>query len=234
MTTFILTGNSSTLSCNFHPPIEVHGNYSLGLINYHTFNTIPNIDANQNTFKIGKHSIVLPTGSYEFKQIKAYILKELEKINKNTTLTNNNPITLEINANHSTLLCELQSNVEIDFTIEKSLRNLLGFKNVIIKPNTFTQSYRPINIFDINIIKITCNLISGSFENGKSTHTIYTFFPKTPSGFRILESACPIIHFPINTTLINKLIIQIVDQHDRLIDFRGENQAVTLHLKKTN
>lgn len=52
--TLSLSGNSSILSANYFPPIELKdGEYVCGLIDLQTFNTIPNIDINNNRFHFG-------------------------------------------------------------------------------------------------------------------------------------------------------------------------------------
>lgn len=52
--TLSLSGNSSILSANYFPPIELNdGEYICGLIDLQTFNTIPNVDINNNRFHFG-------------------------------------------------------------------------------------------------------------------------------------------------------------------------------------
>lgn len=229
MTTLTLSGNSSVLSTNYYPPIDVSdGEYYLGLINYQSFNTIPNIDETQNVFHIDSYSIVIDTGSFEFDDLKTFILKKINEINTKY----NKSIKLEIEANKSTLLCEIFSNAEIDFTVKNSIHNLLGFNKIKISPNKYTVSDNPINIFNINLIKIRCNVTIGSYDNNTPTHELYSFFPAIPSGYKLSECPSKIVYFPLNTTSISTLIIEIVDQNGKLINFRNENQSVTLHLKK--
>ena len=65
--TFTLSGTSSILDAQYFPPIELspHRQYVLGLVELLTFNSIPNIDKNNNKFYIGDHIIELPIGSYK-------------------------------------------------------------------------------------------------------------------------------------------------------------------------
>lgn len=52
--TLSLSGNSSILNANYFPPIDLSdGEYVCGLIDFQTFNTIPNVDINNNRFHFG-------------------------------------------------------------------------------------------------------------------------------------------------------------------------------------
>lgn len=52
--TLTLSGRSSILTANYFPPIELNdGEYVCGLIDLQTFNTIPNVDINNNCFHFG-------------------------------------------------------------------------------------------------------------------------------------------------------------------------------------
>ena len=51
--TLTLSGNSSVLETQYFPPIELslNKNYVLGLVEFLTFNSIPNIEKSQNTIR---------------------------------------------------------------------------------------------------------------------------------------------------------------------------------------
>lgn len=52
--TLTLTGNSSHLKADYFPPIDLsQGEYVCGLIDFQTFNSIPNIDEINNKFHYG-------------------------------------------------------------------------------------------------------------------------------------------------------------------------------------
>lgn len=57
--TFTFSARKSILSTKIYPPIILadNENYVMGLIDFMTFNTIPNIDETNNKFYIGKHDI---------------------------------------------------------------------------------------------------------------------------------------------------------------------------------
>jgi len=77
MYTITLTGNSSELSCDFFPPIEVSKNAKICVLGFQTNNSIPNV--NEKCNKIGfiyndvPVSYTIPTGSYELSEIEMVI-----------------------------------------------------------------------------------------------------------------------------------------------------------------
>ena len=80
MTTFSFSGTSSILSADFYPPIELKDDtYVLGLINFESFNSIPNIDNDNNAISIDGETITIPVGSYEINDINECIQSALKK-----------------------------------------------------------------------------------------------------------------------------------------------------------
>lgn len=83
----------------------------------------------------------------------------------------------------------------------------------------------------VNAIKILCNIVTGTYDNGQLSHIIHEFFPTVPAGFKIVESPQSVIYLPINTKLINNITFKIVDQDGDLLNFRGETITIRTHLK---
>lgn len=68
--TITLNGNKSELNSDFFPPIELNnGEYVIGLINFETFHSIPNVDETNNKFYYyidnKLRTFTIPIGSYE-------------------------------------------------------------------------------------------------------------------------------------------------------------------------
>lgn len=125
-TTITLSGSSSTLSTYFHPEIELDDrfNYSCSLLDFHTYNVVPNVHVNNNKFyyfysdKANNsfyHSIIIPVGTYEVSEICEYISRQItdEKF--------------VMRGNKNTLKCEIETDLRIDFTRKDSIGSLLGF-----------------------------------------------------------------------------------------------------------
>lgn len=229
MYTFTLTGNESILYASINPPIvlENDSEYVLGLINFETFNSIPNIDNTNNKFYVGAETFTIPEGSYEIADINRYLRQQLHDPRERT-----NPILLSINGNNNTLKTEIKCSEIIDFTKPDSIGPLLGFKSTLLKAGKRYVSDHPANIIKVNAICIDCNLVSGSYRNDQEVHIIHQMFPDVPPGFKIVDNPINVIYLPINTSVIDSITIKILDQDGNLINFRGEVVTIRLHLKK--
>ncbi|EZA50197.1 hypothetical protein X777_11336 [Ooceraea biroi] len=74
--TLTLTGRSSVLTVCYFPPIDLSdGSYELGLADFETYNSIPNVDATNNRFYFGERDalITIPEGSYELRAISRFL-----------------------------------------------------------------------------------------------------------------------------------------------------------------
>ena len=221
--TLTLTGKSSELTANYFPPIELSGDYVCGLVDFNTYNSIPNVDHKNNLFHIGDHEIEIPIGSYEVDDIIAYICSKHAILDPKKNLV--------IHANNNTLKIEVFSEKDtIYFNRDRSIGSLLGFKTKL-KPNQVHVSENPINISRVNVIRINCNLIMDSYINNMSAHTLHQFDNNVAPGYKISEIPRTLIYLPINTKRISTLSINIVDQDGELINFREETITLRIHLK---
>ena len=221
--TFTLTGKSSILEAHIFPPIDLseHKSYVLGLVELLTFNSIPNIDSGNNQFKVGKEEITLPTGSYELEDIKKYLEAALKQ----------KDISITLEANNNTLNSEISCSETIDFTSENSIAPLLGFNKRILEKGTVHISNQPVKILKINTLRVECNLTTGAFINEERVHTIHEFFPAVPPGFKIIKIPKKIIYLPVFVSSISYIRLLLVDQSSNLVNFRGEEVTIRLHLK---
>lgn len=292
--TLTLSGNSSSLVANYFPPIELdhNSNYVCCLVDFQTYNTIPNVTVMNNKFHVkkiasklllqGKYTIEslqyaitkllktekdwteesiyngvftvwdrmvdipgvkkfrqlekdweyhyyvhtvheIPTGSYELDDIIQILKKKLPRI----------LITIDKN----TTKCTIDNTTDdlfIDFTEDDTIRNILGFKNKVIKPKEKSIGDRTVNITDLNAIRIDCSLATGSYMNGKSSRNIHEFYPDVKVGYKIVEVPKNLIYVPVVGHTIHTLRLNITDQEGNLIDFRGETITCRIHIKKDN
>ena len=222
MHTFTLSDRTSVLEAHYNPPIQLDGDYEIGLINFETYNAIPNVDVNNNFLKVGDKLIEIPVGSYEIADINAFIHSQLPA---NTNF--------HLYANNNTLKSIIKCDKEVDFGVGKSIGPLLGFSATkILRPiNSPHISHEVVDILRVNTIKIDCNIVQGAFSNSTTAHTIHQFFPSVPPGFKIIETPQNVIYMPINTNTIDNIILKITDQDDRAINFRQEVVTIRLHLR---
>jgi len=52
------------------------------------------------------------------------------------------------------------------------------------------------------------------------------------NGYLIVEKPNHILYFPINTNVIQSIIVEVTDQKNRKVDFGEEEITIALHLKK--
>lgn len=230
--TLTLTGSGSLLSANFYPEIELNkqSSYSCCLLDFHTYNSIPNVHENNNKFyySLGESpnyrfdKFIIPVGSYEVSDIGTFLIKRFEQLGYN----------FSFHANKNTLKCEIYTDLIIDFTRDDCIGPLLGFGKRFLKNSKTYLSDEVVKINHLNTIRIECDLTYGSFHNGESTHTIHEFSPSVGPGYKIDEQPSNLIYLPITKRRINTINISVVDQNGDLINFRGEKITCRLHIKR--
>lgn len=238
--TLTLTGNTSELQAEYFPSIDLSdGEYVCGLVNFQTFHSIPNVDQKNNLFFFGRDQnlnakskdekiiplecIKIPVGSYEIDDLTAYLKNELQRKN----------IEFELKANKNTLKCEIYCNQPIDFTKPNTIGSLLGLrKKTILSAGMFHVSDSPSDVLKVNVIRIVCNIITGSYLNNQPSHTIHEFSPTVPPGYKIIETPKNVIYYPVTVKYIHAVHLSIIDQNNHLINLRGETITIRLHIKR--
>ena len=67
--------------------------------------------------------------------------------------------------------------------------------------------------------------------NNSPAHILYEFALDVPSGYKLDVIPKSLIYLPVNVKEITSLTVWIVDQEGRLINFRGEEITLRLHLR---
>lgn len=221
--TLTLTGNTSILVANYFPPIDLDRNYECGLVDFHSYNSVPNVDKENNLLHINDKFIELPVGSYEFQDISTYLQKKYEEINKDGELF--------VEANYNTLKTEIYCTDEIDFSKNRTIGSLLGFSKRKLKAKVEHESDLPINITQTNAVRIECNIVGGSYINNSPAHTLHEFSLNGSPGYKLDEIPRNVIYLPVNTRHISSITVKVVNQNGDLLNFRGETITLRLHLR---
>ena len=228
-----LNSTTSDISREYPEGIHLVGDYEVGLKHFVCWNTVYNINSENNSLKISKQTpdnkvniqyITIPHGLYEIDDLLNLI--QYDKIARAVNLT----IMLNRNLLKIKLVC---LSASIDFTPDDSIGKILGFSKKVIPPYVSAISDLPVEIFSINTIKIGCNLIQSNIEDTKrNVNTLYDFpLDNSKIGAKIIKEPNPICYFTINTDCIYEIRITITDQNNKLIDFRGETISLTLDFR---
>lgn len=294
--TITFTGTEPELRSVFFPPIELDGNYVIGLVDFQSYNALYNVKIPFNKFYYYKiEKIDIPKGETTISELNI-LFKDILKlrIDKNGILVNtklkilfhkgfgakingniivqNNKIKIEegetlyyydpknlntieipegtyeiseivkevqkqlpdfnLTADTVTMKATLLSQHHVfDFLKQGIGPSLLGFYG-LSTPGIPYHSKNKVNINNVNVIRVKCNIANGSFLNGNKTHSIHSFYPQAPPGYKIIEVPRNIIYFPVNKRTLDVVSITFADQHDRPISFNGEETTITCHIKK--
>lgn len=212
--------------------MDGHFNYSCSLLDFFTYNSIPNIQEKNNKFyyfinttnenEIVKYqTISIPPGSYELEEIGTFLREKLSEQN----------LGFKLIINKNTFSCRIETAINTDFERSDSVGEILGFSK-ILSGETEYESDKVVNIQSINSIRVDCDLTTGSFHNGVRTHTIYEFSPNVKPGYKINIQPKNLIYLPVVRRRINTVSITIVDQNGELVNFRGETITCRIHIKK--
>lgn len=163
-------------------------------------------------------------GCYELSQINEYIKNMIKKTHPN--------IVFSIFPNINTFKSYVYCSETIDFTIDNSLRHVLGFDEVELEPNKLHESQKTVNISMINSIKVLCSIAQGSFDGNKPSHSVYEFYPTAVHGSKIVEAPSNLIYYPLITNEINNITVKLVDQDQRPLKNLGEKITTVFHIRR--
>ena len=111
--------------------------------------------------------------------------------------------------------------MKFDFRRYNSINSFLGFHSKLYTSG-FKEFENMVNILTINSILVKINIITGSYVNGSTQPTIYSFFPNVSPGYKIIENPQNLLYHPITSHTINSITIWLTDQNGNDINLRGE------------
>ena len=185
----VISDNKARFKTWFKPPIQLDKmkDYEIAFINQETYYSFSNIDKFNNCFSYSPGAntpwldIIFPEGSYHIEDINEFIQREMRKNSHYDKA--NDKCYIEISANTNTLKSEMiiKDDYEVDFMRYKSINSLIGFHSKLYTSG-FNKSENMVNILIINSILVNIDIISGSYVNGSTQTTIYSFFPNVSPG----------------------------------------------------
>ena len=235
----IVSGDKSNFNTLFNPKIELDKKkvYEIALVNLETYYSFPNIDDLNNIFVYSHDQgqtwtkIKIPTGSYEIDDLNQTIRFEMEKVGHYDEVNQESYIKIAANSNTLKSILIIGQGYQVDFNQQNNLSKVLGFtgKKYI---EGFHESEKPVNILSINSILVNIDIIDGSYVNGKTKNTIYSFFPDVSPGYKIIESPVNLVYLPILPYTIQNLNLSITDQDENVLNLRDEKLTARFHIRE--
>ena len=206
-------------------------------MNLETYYSFPNIDETNNVFVSSPDNgnswikIKIHKGSYEIDDINNTIQHEMEKRGHHDLINEDYCINISANSNALKSVLIMEKDYHVDFNHQNSIAKVLGFTGAKYT-ETFHESDNVVNILSINSILVYIDIISGSYVNGTTKNTIYSFFPKVSPGYKIIETPVNLVYLPITLDTIDRLGVSIMDQDDHLLNLRNEKLTIRFHIRE--
>ena len=169
----------------------------------------------------------IPEGSYEIDDINNTVQWEMKKRGHYDSINEDYYITISANSNFLKSVLILEKDYQIDFNHRDSLAKVLGFTGAKYTEG-FHESENPVNILSINSILVNIDIISGSYVNGKTKNTIYSFFPKV----KIVESPINLVYLPVTLDTIDNINVTITDQDNHSLNLRNKKKTIRFHIRE--
>ena len=235
----IVSNDKSNFNTRFNPKLELDRDkvYEIALVNLETYYSFPNIDETNNLLVYSPENgnswvkIKIPEGSYEIDDINNTIKHEMKKRGHYDSINEDYYINISANSNTLKSILILEKDYQVDFNHQNSISKVLGFTGAKYTEG-FHESENVVNILRINSILVNIDIISGSYVNGTTKSTIYSFFPKVSPGYKIIESPVNLVYLPITLDTIDSLNVTITDQNYHLLNLRNEKITIRFHIRE--
>ena len=245
----LLSKKSAKIRTRFNPLIELDAGkkYEMSLLNLETYYSFPNIDATNNHFRYSPNvevrsgdddddetwtDVFIPEGCYEIADINDYIQRTMKENGHYDTVNNEYYISLQPNSNTLKLVLNIAPNYRVDFLSPiNSIRTVLGFAQQLYNEG-YNESEEKVNIINVNSLRVTSDIIGGSYTNGTVGNVIYSFFPNVGPGYKIIEVPHNLIYLPITLRTISSMETKLTDQNGTLLNLRGEELSIGFHIRE--
>jgi len=144
---------------------------------------------------------------------------------------NDDAVKISSNTNILKSVMEIQGDLQVDFRAPNSISGVLGFRHQVYEEGIH-ESQNVVNILSINSILVNVDVIGGSYVNGRTQNTIYSFFRNVSPGYKIVENPRNLVYLPVILDKINKMETVVTDQNGKQLNLRGENLTIRYHLRE--
>ena len=209
-------------------------NYKVAIKYFACYNLIDNITSENNEFHYKLNgsasdwsTLRFVPGAYEIKDINEVIQEVVS--DKRIEFVAHDP------TGHIKL--KLKPGVKVNFDHNKSFNTLLGFERKSYTNNVGLSENRPQIDLGRSLINIKSDLINSGLltstnNNLVTTQNILFSVPTftVPANYKIIETPARPEYLHITTSTISEINLRIVDENDKLYDFKGEKIVIKLHI----
>ena len=229
----IQSGKDAKVETTFVPSLELEGSYEIALQSLETYYSFPNVDEKNNKIRVSLNGtswndLTFAIGCYEHKDINEELQRMIVALDGKKY-----DIILAPNKNTFQTIMTITGNVQVDFTVQNSIRTVLGFDSKIYKKGRHISEHT-VNIMRVNSIFVHTDVIGSAYVNGSQTPVIYSFFPDIPPGGKIIIQPNVLIYLPISLSVISRLTSWLTDQNNQPLNLRGEELTIKYHLRCTD
>ena len=110
----------------------------------------------------------------------------------------------------------------------------MGFESKSYTAYTIAKRFESehiVQIMTVNSILVNCDLVGGSYLNGKEVPIIHSFFPTVDPGDKINEKPVEYIYLPVASDVIRRMTVWLTDQNQEPVNLREENLTIKFHLR---
>ena len=135
---------------------------------------------------------------------------------------------------------KLKSGVKVNFNHEKSFNTILGFEHKLYTNSVGLFKNRPQidlgrSLINIKSDLINLGLLTSANNNLVTTRNILFSVPTftVPANYKVIETPTIseyLLH--ITTSTISEINLRIVDENDKLYDFKGEKIVIKFHIRQ--
>lgn len=166
----------------------------------------------------------VPTGTYEAQDLKKLLQTDLQKQFQ---------VSLDLFVNLNTLRCGIKCSKKVDFSLDGSFGDLLGFpSNALIPPHSVYWAANMSQIFKVLHIGVAVSCCAGAYRNGEQSHVIFQFTPDVEPGFRLNVTPRNVTYHPVVTNRLDEITVRVLDQDDALVNFRNEVISIRIHFRR--
>ena len=230
----IQSGSSSRLETTFTPSIDLGpGKFEIALHGLETYYSFPNVDATNNQLKVSFdketswNTLTLPIGCYEHNDICEEIQRQVLNIGGAR-----DSVVIRANKNTFQSVMVIKSEqVVVDFSIKNSICTVLGFEAKTFKKGRHVSKHT-VNIMRINSILLHTDIINSAYLNGNQAPVIYSFWPNTAPGNKIVIEPRVLIYIPLSISFISHMTSWLTGQAEEQLDLRGETLTIKYHIRR--